>query len=468
MTVKDVIIKGMKDALVKDAQKSLVETVTIDNSVIEMPAAGKNVLDFNGKGYAGKVIVKNSTIWSTGKNTGFFAQYGSRPKNVNGDLLQEFDFENSTIVNIANGKNFCDLKQNGTAQNVYTIKNNIFSDCGKAAGQVVVGFNKGQTSATPVWDVEGNTFFWDGADVSEAETSKAGQKDGEDIVKNSLTTDPEFVDAANGDFTVGEATEQAELETGDPRWLVPFDGGEVDNSALLSEIEEAKKLLGYDFAYYDKNTDDPGKALVDAIRSAEDVAENATSQKKIDKAVESLKEAEMTYANTVLENEIAESESLLALADEDDDLAKSLAEAVETAKGVLADDTSVPADKLAWANMLDNYQKEWLAAQLTEKVDEANSLLGSEEPKTETGKTLKEAADAGQAELDNPMNTSESLTDAYVTLVAALEAYKADPTAIRGIEADETDAPVYNMAGQRVSSHAKGIVIKNGKKIIRK
>ena len=147
--------------------------------------------------------------------------------------------------------------------------------------------------------------------------------------------------------------------------------GEVDNTELLTEIEEAKKLLGYDFAYYDKNTDDPGKALVDAIRSAEDVAENATSQKKIDKGIETLKEAELTYGNTVLENEIAESESLLALTEEDDELAKSLAEAVETAKGVLADDTSVPANKLAWANMLDNYQKEWLAAQLTEKVDVA-------------------------------------------------------------------------------------------------
>ena len=142
--------------MVKDAQKSLVENVTIENSVVEMPASNKNVLDFNGKGYAGKVTVKNSTIWSAGKNTGFFAQYGSRPKNVNGDLLQEFDVQNSTIVNIANGKNFCDLKQNGTAQNVYTIKNSIFADCGKA-GQVVVGFNKarpaphlyGMSTATP-------------------------------------------------------------------------------------------------------------------------------------------------------------------------------------------------------------------------------------------------------------------------------------------------------------------------------
>lgn len=228
VTIKDVTIKGQQGALLRDEQKSLVEIVTIENSVVEMPASGKNVLDFNGKGYAGKVIVKNSTIWSAGKNTGFFAQYGDRPKNVNGDLLQEFDVQNSTIVNIANGKNFCDLKQNGTAQNVYTIKNSIFADCGKS-NQVVIGFNKGQTSATPVWDVDGNTFFVNGADGSEAETTKAGQKNGEDIVKNSLTTDPGFKDAANGDFTLASTSDQNVKKTGDPRWLV-----EVDPSGIIN------------------------------------------------------------------------------------------------------------------------------------------------------------------------------------------------------------------------------------------
>lgn len=228
VTIKDVTIKGQQGALLRDEQKSLVEIVTIENSVVEMPASNKNVLDFNGKGYAGKVIVKNSTIWSAGKNTGFFAQYGSRPKNVNGDLLQEFDVQNSTIVNIANGKNFCDLKQNGTAQNVYTIKNSIFADCGKS-NQVVIGFNKGQTSATPVWDVDGNTFFVNGADGSEAETTKAGQKNGEDIVKNSLTTDPGFKDAANGDFTLASTSDQNVKKTGDPRWLV-----EVDPSGIIN------------------------------------------------------------------------------------------------------------------------------------------------------------------------------------------------------------------------------------------
>jgi len=237
-------ILGLQAALIKDTQKTLLETLTISDAIVEMPAAGKNVLDFNSKGYVGKVIVKNSTIYAKGKNTGFFAQYGSRPKNVNGDWLQEFDVQNSTIVNIANGKNFCDLKQNGTAQNVYTLKNNIFADCGKQ-NQVVVGFNKGQASATPVWDVDANVFNWGGADVSAAETTSAGKKAEEDIVKNSHAGVITFTDAANGDFNgvftaepvkeepaveaasrrAGEVA--ATLSCGDPRWTIEQKQGQA-------------------------------------------------------------------------------------------------------------------------------------------------------------------------------------------------------------------------------------------------
>ena len=239
-------ILGLQAALIKDAQKTLLETLTISDAIVEMPAAGKNVIDFNDKGYVGKVVVKNSTIYAKGKNTGFFAQYGSRPKNVNGDWLQEFDVQNSTIVNIANGKNFCDLKQNGTAQNVYTIKNNIFTDCGKSSGQVVVGFNKGQASATPVWDVEANVFNWGGADASAAETTSAGKKSEEDIVKNSHAGVITFADAANGDFNgvftaepvkeepaAEEATSRRAdatatlLNCGDPRWTIELKQGQT-------------------------------------------------------------------------------------------------------------------------------------------------------------------------------------------------------------------------------------------------
>jgi hypothetical protein len=46
-----------------------------------------------------------------------------------------------------------------------------------------------------------------------------------------------------------------------------------------------------------------------------------------------------------------------------------------------------------------------------------------------------------------------------------------DPNGIRTISADQTDAPVYNLSGQRLQvgkGNYKGIVIKNGKKILMK
>ena len=224
VVVEGVIINGLKDAFIKDNQKTLLETLEVTNCKIEMPASNKNFIDFNGKGYVGAVKVSASTIWAKDKNTGFFAQYGSRPKNVNGEWLQEFDVQNSTIVNIANGKNICDVKQNGTAQNVYTLKNNIFVDFGKQ-NQVVVGFNKGQTSATPVWDVVGNAFNWGGEDTAAAEVEKAGKKNDEDIVKESVAGKIAFTDAANGDFngtfTLAEGANQPEA-LGDGRWTITF------------------------------------------------------------------------------------------------------------------------------------------------------------------------------------------------------------------------------------------------------
>ena len=231
--VRGVTIKGLKGALVKDNQKTLVENLVIDYANIEMPAAGKNVIDFNGKGYVGKVTVTNSTIWANGMNTGFFAQYGSRPKNINGDWLQEFDIENSTIVNIANGKNICDVKQNGTAQNVYTLKNNIFVDCGKG-GQTVVGFNKGQASATPTWAVTGNYFAitTDGVITNNnaAEIAKAGKVGENDIVQNCVEGTLTFTDAAagdfNGEFQLAEGATAPEA-LGAPIWTITYKAAPV-------------------------------------------------------------------------------------------------------------------------------------------------------------------------------------------------------------------------------------------------
>ena len=46
---------------------------------------------------------------------------------------------------------------------------------------------------------------------------------------------------------------------------------------------------------------------------------------------------------------------------------------------------------------------------------------------------------------------------------------KSNPTGISNITTSEADnAPAYNLAGQKVNAAYKGIVIKNGKKMIKK
>ena len=226
VAITGVAVYDLQGAVVKDIQKTQLEVLAIHNAIIQMPDAQKNVIDFSGKGYVANAIVQNSTIYAEKKNTGFFAQYGSRPKNIDGNdasLKQAFIVQNSTFANIANSKNFCDLKQKGTAQNEFTIKNNIFTDCGKQ-NQVVVGFDGGQSSAAPQWDVDGNVFNWGGLDTSAAETTKAGQKDGEDIVKNSLAGRVEFADIAEPDLggrmILAPGVEAPESMPGDPRWTL--------------------------------------------------------------------------------------------------------------------------------------------------------------------------------------------------------------------------------------------------------
>jgi len=242
--IADANILGLSGALIKDNQKTLLENLVIENTVVEMPNAGKNVIDFNGKGYVGNVAVKNSTIYATEKNTGFFAQYGSRPKNVNEELVQKFDVQNSTFANIAVGKNVCDLKQNGTDKNEYVLKNNIFATVGKK-GQTVVGFNKGQTSATPKWEVSGNTFnYLDGEEMTDtgaAEVDKAGKKDDKDIVTGNVAGVAAFVEPTDGNFQLANCP-QLHAKIGDPRWI------DAELEALAADLEKevatATALLG--------------------------------------------------------------------------------------------------------------------------------------------------------------------------------------------------------------------------------
>lgn len=60
------------------------------------------------------------------------------------------------------------------------------------------------------------------------------------------------------------------------------------------------------------------------------------------------------------------------------------------------------------------------------------------------------------------------VTASYPELVFPAIELGGTPEAVEGIEAASADAPIYNMMGVRVNADAKGILIQNGKKFIRK
>ena len=230
----------------------------------------------------------------------------------------------------------------------------------------------------------------------------------------------------------------------------------VDISALEGEIEEAKKLLKYSMSYYDEHTEDPGKALVDAIREAEDMAENAKTQNKTDKALETLQESETEYANALMEYELAESESIQATADaETDELAAELERLYNMQDVVREDYSNQPKNIKNYADELDKAQKAYLRKAINELIPQAQAVAADN---ADLQKTIEAAKNAVEGD------SSEEMFEALQNLQAAMET----ATGIRGIEAADTnDTPAYNLSGQRVSKNAKGIIVKNGRKYVK-
>ena len=236
--INNVTITGMPDGIIRDNQKTLLKNLTIDKCNIQVP--NKVFVNFQSKGYVETLTVTNSTIWSA-DNAQFFVQYGSRLKNITGaetaGWLQTIDVKNSTFYHIAYGKNICDFPMNSQKCNVYTLKNNVFVDCGKSAGQVVIGFNKGSKSANPVWTVSDNLFNYNGNETSANEVAGAEQKEGADIVLQSVAGVVTFTDAAAGNFNgVVElpygATEPTSL--GDGRWTLSYTHAPVEHTYIVA------------------------------------------------------------------------------------------------------------------------------------------------------------------------------------------------------------------------------------------
>ena len=211
-------VTGLVKAFVRDAQKIYVANLIVDNCFIGFNSK-QLVFDFNGKGYPANLKVTNSTIWApSDKSTNYLLQCGGRVKDLDNNQVefkQCVTVENCTFYRVAQGMQINNLSGKGQKSLIFTLKNSILVDSGSAAdNNEIRGWLGGQNSTNPSVTYEKNTY-WAGGAVAGGWTNSG--KQGYDASGTSLTTDPNFKDAANAIFTP-QGADQVANQTGDPRW----------------------------------------------------------------------------------------------------------------------------------------------------------------------------------------------------------------------------------------------------------
>lgn len=292
VVIKDVKVTGLTQQLFyANGVKYLMNNLTCENSIIQVNGGNKTVFDFNGGGVTTKLDINKSTIYANPQHTGaLYSSQGGQKATDAGLKKQTISILNSTLYNIAYNKNVNNHRQANQTWLEYIVKDNIVLDCGKK-GQFVRGLNGGQNGKNPTWAIDRNTFLYTVDGIITNTCAEESTGDSEEPITNSLITNPAFTDAANGDFHIGKSTQQAKFKTGDPRWLVEYEAGELNKAELENEITAATTLLGN--ASTEEGT--PGATLLKAINDAKTALANAEFQEEIDAALAALKAAEEAY-----------------------------------------------------------------------------------------------------------------------------------------------------------------------------
>lgn len=252
---KNLKINGLAQPLFSsNKQNYLVPELNIDNCLIEL-ANNPFVIDFRNGGVVGKLAVSNSTVWAaTATGNSFFTGQSGKKATEAGLEEQIFSFTNSTLSNIAAGKNFFTHRQNGQTWLTYEVKNSIIANCGK--DNFLASLNGGQSSPNPKYVVEGITVL---KTVKEAVLDGEGNPTEEtvDVLSNindlqSTSDETEEIvnpiegvpftlaNALAGNFKLTASSQQAKYMTGDPRWKTPY-----ATDAIKIEVDQAENT---DFA----------------------------------------------------------------------------------------------------------------------------------------------------------------------------------------------------------------------------
>jgi len=227
-TIQNCNIYGVKGMLLYDNKvKYCLKTFLMENTLLHLESEkmsnGSVIYVYDGGGFINDLTMTNCTVWNTGESDQkYFIRYNNSGRcDRAGYTSNSINLYNCTMYKIASSGQMCNHGGfDGRKTSNYSVKNNIFVDCGnKQVPRRIIGRQNEEASI----EFLNNTYctYVDGVATFELEgapDSVEGAKMEYDNSHTALQTDPAFVDPANGDFTPTGA-QQVSLKTGDQRWF---------------------------------------------------------------------------------------------------------------------------------------------------------------------------------------------------------------------------------------------------------
>lgn len=247
VTIKNVTIKGLKNALFSDNEvKYCIVSFTIDNVLLQAEAGSKQdgLIAFKKGGYK-DFTIKNSTVYgNNSKNAKSFTVTKADLKAMGYDATKtrhNVTYLNNTFVNVlplTSAETWAVEAFNSVGYVTYDIQNNIWYGCGTDIAIGLVGKDMvPEAKAT----FSQNTYFNPDENSTEMK-DQAPLESVTDISNNILTTNPTFTDVEKGDFHLHPGSLQARYKTGDPRWLVAYKASKALPADIVMNLHKAENI----------------------------------------------------------------------------------------------------------------------------------------------------------------------------------------------------------------------------------
>lgn len=199
--------------------------LTVDDCLVSINTANCLFIAFNGQGWIKDLTFSNSTIYYTVPGTAYFVQMrGRTPSNFSGSgwstSLRKMN--NCTFYRIGtNNRFFNNVIGSNNAAFTLEMQNTIFADCVISSATGTEGIFRRICNAGNYGNVNYtlryNTYYYSAVPTGFLDYDTSNDA-GRDHSGTAIKVAPQFVDAANGDFTL-RSQEHLANRCGDPRWL---------------------------------------------------------------------------------------------------------------------------------------------------------------------------------------------------------------------------------------------------------